>query len=115
MIEEASLPKWISRVGGFNRSREDALQSSNPISDFNIMRQGDKKMDVIRKNHVPSDRNPEIGLRALRERNESPVKSIICQIRTTSIGAEGYEVKRASWKDYIQSSWRAGELGHGAF
>jgi len=73
-----------------------------------------KKVYVIWKNHVASHGDPEIGLRPLRECNESRVKSIISEMRTTSIRAAGYEVKRISWKDHIQSSWRTGELGHRA-
>jgi hypothetical protein len=88
------------------------LQSSNPISEFNITGQRHKKVQVIGKNDVTPDGNRKIALRASTKLHECLINTIIRQMRPAPIRAASYEVNRSSCEDDIEPTRRSREFCH---
>ncbi len=69
-------------------------------------------MEVVGKDHVASDCNAEIILRASAKSHECFMKTIIREISPTSIGATGYEINWPVRKDDIQPTRGSREFCH---
>ncbi len=112
MIEESTLPDGIARTGGSESSCKNALQSSNPLAQFNAIWQCHKQVQMIRKNHVAPNSNAEITLRAFAEFHECFMNTLIRKMSPAPVGAAGYEIKRAARKDNVEPSRRSREFCH---
>jgi hypothetical protein len=112
MIEESALPDGVATSRPFDRPSENPLQSSNPLAQFNVMRQRYNQVQVIRENHVAPNRNAEIIMRAFSKFHECFVNTIIRKMGSAPVGAACYEIERVAQEDNIEPPWCSREFCH---
>jgi hypothetical protein len=112
MIKETALPDRIACAWALNVFSKNLFERSDPLSQAEIIRAGDKEMNVIRHNDMSADSNVVLGVRPPGKVNEGITDSGSSQQLSAAISAERNEINRVTGKDASETRWEPGVRAH---
>ena len=112
MIEKSSLPEWLCLVISDGCSSQKPFEHSDPSSQFEIIRPGDKEMEVIRHYHISAEGDVVLGVRQLGKASERIGDQSSGKQLPAPISAQRYKINRIAWKQAREPRWSPGVSTH---